>query len=410
LAPPKLRGLRALVVDDNATNRRLLHDILSKWGMRPTVVESGPAGLASMNTAVAAGDPYVLVLLDAMMPEMDGFTVARHIQMEPALVRPIVMMLSSAGRREDAALCRELGLANYLTKPITQAELFEAIATALRLSRERQALPPAAASAPTSNGTCWRILLAEDNLVNQKLAIRLLEKQGHQIVVANNGKEAVASVAQQSFDAVLMDLQMPELGGIEATRLIRQGENGHGQRLPIIAMTAHALKGDRERCLEAGMDGYVSKPVQADELFRELERVLYAYAVSNTAKPEEEPREEEFIRAHAVERLAGDEELLQELFDIFQEECPRMLTEVREAVEAGDGASLRRAAHTLKGAVGNFGTGAAFKAAARLEGMGSSGDLTGASAVYTDLDLAIRRLCASFGDCGRTNPCPEGVN
>ncbi|MFO0843587.1 MAG: response regulator [Gemmataceae bacterium] len=269
----RLKDLRVLVVDDNATNRRILHGVLTQWGMRPTSVEDGPQALAAMRLAADAGEPFAVVLLDHMMPGMDGLTLAERIQHNPSLAGSVLMMLSSADRREVAARCRERGVNTYLTKPIKRADLLHALA-AVRAPAQEPACTPAPRRGVAQCGRGLRLLLAEDNAVNQKLAVRLLEKRGHTVVVAANGKEALAALEAAPFDAVLMDVMMPEMDGFEATAAIRAREKATGDHVPIVAMTAHAMKGDRERCLEVGMDGYISKPLQPGELFEAVERAV----------------------------------------------------------------------------------------------------------------------------------------
>jgi signal transduction histidine kinase/DNA-binding response OmpR family regulator len=275
-APPaSLHDLPVLVVDDNATNRRILHEMLSHWGMRPLAVDGGQAALAALEQARSAGEPFPLVLLDGHMPEMDGFDLAERIQQGPGRTRTTVVMLTSAGRPEDIARCRQLGITAYLMKPIKQSELFDTVVTAL----SGPLRPPQAAAicpqpVPSAGERPLRVLLAEDNAVNQKLAVRLLEKQGHMVAVANNGQEALAALERQPFDLVLMDVEMPEMDGLEATAAIRRKEQGTGRHIPILAMTAHAMKGDQERCLAAGMDGYLSKPIQVKELFATIAGLL----------------------------------------------------------------------------------------------------------------------------------------
>ncbi|MBX3026935.1 response regulator [bacterium] len=268
----QLRDLRALVVDDNATNRRLVEQCLRNWRMLPTAVESGAEALRALIRARAAGTPFPLVLIDGRMPEMDGFALAARIQEDPTLTGSTVLMLTSDDRPGDLARCRELGIAAYLVKPIRQSELLDAIVTALGSPEPRASAPPPAPRA--AGGRVLRVLLAEDNQVNQRLAVRLLEKRGHQVVVVDNGRDAVATAVEQRFDLVLMDVQMPEMDGFEATAALRAAERGTGIRRPIIAMTAHAMKGDRERCLLAGMDDYLAKPIQPSELFELIDRML----------------------------------------------------------------------------------------------------------------------------------------
>jgi PAS domain S-box-containing protein len=271
----RLRGLPVLVVDDNATNRLLLERLLTAWRMHPTAVEGGAEALRQLTRARAAERPFPLVLIDGRMPEMDGFALAERIQQDPTLAGSTILMLTSDDRPGDVARCRALGIGAYLVKPIRQSQLLDAIVTALASpAPEVSASPPPLAQPAPPRGPALRVLLAEDNPVNQRLAMRMLEKRGHRVVVVTNGRDAVAALAAQPFDLVLMDVQMPEMDGFEATRAIRDAERGRGSRMPIIAMTAHAMKGDRERCLLAGMDDYVSKPVQAAELYEMIDRLV----------------------------------------------------------------------------------------------------------------------------------------
>jgi PAS domain S-box-containing protein len=279
-----LRGLPVLVVDDNPINRRILEETLRHWDMQPTVADNANAALECLEAARAAGSPFPLILMDVQMPEADGFALVERIEHTPRLAGATIMMLTSGGDPRDAARARALGVAAYLTKPIRQADLLDALLTTLGL---RATAGPAGgaparaeaarASLPAARET-WRILLAEDNPVNQRLALRMLEKRGHTVVVVDTGRRAVAAWDREPFDVVLMDVQMPDMDGFEATAEIRTREAGaKGTRplhTPIIAMTAHAMKGDRERCLDAGMDGYIAKPIQPARLFEEIQRVL----------------------------------------------------------------------------------------------------------------------------------------
>ena len=279
----KLSGLKVLVVDDNRTNRRILEEVLGRWGMRPVLAASGEEALARLAEASEAREPYGLVLTDVNMPEMDGFTLVERIRQRPELAAATIVMLTSAGQRGDAPRCRELGVAAYLTKPIRQSELREAVVRVF-MDREQEgdALLLTRHSMRESRRptVSLQVLLAEDNLVNQRLAIRLIEKRGHGVVVANNGREVLAALEKESFDLVLMDVQMPGLDGFEATAAIREKERQRGGHLPIIAMTAHAIKGDRERCLAAGMDDYLAKPLRVQE----LDDLLSNYAASICGK------------------------------------------------------------------------------------------------------------------------------
>jgi len=270
----RLRGLPVLAVDDNATNLRVLQGMLAHWGMQPALASDGPQALAMLREAQQAGHPFAVVLLDNMMPDMDGFTLVEHIHRHPELTGATLMMLSSAGRREDAQRCREWGVSAYMTKPIRRAELLDSLLGALSLKDSETRATELASHAPSGpRPRPLRILLAEDSPVNQKLAVRLLEKHGHSVVVADDGQQAVAAWQAEAFDLVLMDVQMPEMDGYDATAAIRARERDTGAHIPIVAMTAAAMKGDRERCLQAGMDDYVSKPLQPRKLFEVLERL-----------------------------------------------------------------------------------------------------------------------------------------
>ncbi|PYU30389.1 MAG: diguanylate cyclase [Acidobacteria bacterium] len=273
LKPEQLRDLHALIVDDNFTNRRVLNGMLSRCGMKPTAVEGGRAALQALEVAKSTGRPFPLILLDGQMPEMDGFTLAETIKKDPELVGATIMMLTSAGQLGDAARCRELGISAYLVKPIRQGELLQAICNVLNLPTQKKA-PLVTRHMLREARSRSRVLLAEDNAVNQILALRLLEKRGCIVSVAGDGRQALAALEKEDFDIVLMDVQMPEMDGFEATVAIRERERSTGKHIPIIAMTAHALKGDEERCLSAGMDAYITKPIRTHELFATIERLL----------------------------------------------------------------------------------------------------------------------------------------
>ncbi len=277
-APPEiLRGVRVLVVDDNRTNRRILDGMLKRWEMKPTLEEGGEEALAELLAARNAEDPYGLILLDMHMPGMDGFQFVERLRKRPELATATIMMLTSAGHRGDAERCKALGISAYLLKPIRQSELREAIARVLKAKEQQGAIPLITrfslydARDPSS---VLRVLLVEDNPVNQRLATRMLEKRGHRVVLAGNGREAVEALAKGKFDLVLMDVQMPEMDGIQATAAIREKEKGSDMHLPVIALTAHAMKGDREKCLAGGMDGYLTKPIRPRELDDVLENCL----------------------------------------------------------------------------------------------------------------------------------------
>jgi two-component system, sensor histidine kinase and response regulator len=270
----ELKGLHVLVVDDNSTNRRVLTGLLARWGMGSTAVEAAHAALAALAQAEVEGRGFGLILLDGHMPKMDGFALAEQIQKQSSRTHAMVMMLTSAGHLGDGARCRALGISAYLVKPIRQRELLDAICQVLGAGPPALDVPLVTRHSLHEEKPSLRILLAEDNAVNQVLAVRLLEKRGYSVVVVANGHAAVESSKKQHFHLVLMDIQMPGMGGFEATAAIREAEKVTGAHIPIVAMTAHALKGDQDRCMAAGMDGYVSKTVRSTDLFAVMEGLL----------------------------------------------------------------------------------------------------------------------------------------
>jgi PAS domain S-box-containing protein len=277
-----LRGVKVLIVDDNCTNRRILEMMLKRWGMLPRSVEGGAEAIVELLTASAAGQQYELILSDVLMPGMDGFSFVERVRQEPKLSPAKIMMLTSAGQRGDAARCEELGISAYAMKPVRQSELQEVIS---RLLGEKETARPLITRYSLANtwnaAVSLRVLVAEDNAVNQKLVARLLEKRGHNVKIVGNGREALEALEQRTYDLVLMDVQMPDMDGFEATGELRNREKQTGLHTPIIALTAHAMKGDRERCLEAGMDGYLSKPIRA----KELDELLWKYSTPQVAAP-----------------------------------------------------------------------------------------------------------------------------
>jgi PAS domain S-box-containing protein len=284
--PPNLEGLAVLVVDDNLTNRRILEEMLTAWRMKPALAESARNAMSSLEKALGAGVPFPLVLVDANMPEVDGFALVEQIRRNPGLKGAIIMMLTSASQSGDIARCRELGVAAHLTKPIGQSELLDAILHAVggKVPAAAPASRPGTHDPLREPPRGLRILLAEDNHVNQILAVRLLEKRGHHVQVAGDGREVLEKLKTADFDLVLMDVQMPVMGGFEATAAVREMEKSTGKHIPIVALTAHAIKGDRERCLAAGMDGYVEKPIRSEELFEQIEALIPSVPLARVGK------------------------------------------------------------------------------------------------------------------------------
>ncbi len=379
-----MHGTRVLIVDDNATNRLILEEMLRNWGLDPVCAASAKQAVELLHAAAAESRPFSIVLSDLHMPDKDGFMLAAEIRSEPALARTLVLLLTSGDRPDDAAKCRELGISAYLFKPIKQSELFNALVAALgnNVPEDHAVL---AVATPPENLPALRILLAEDSLANQKLAVGLLTKWGHQVTVANDGAEAVrfwtTPPEGRPFDVVLMDVQMPELDGFEATAAIRQLESasgGLGRHTPIVAMTAHAMKGDRERCLDAGMDGYVAKPIRQQEVSAVLRQVLSGSPMSPPLSSEpstgltgtEPPKIAQPTRhlnwKQALRTVADDHDLLREVLESFLEEGPELQARLQDVAANGDWPAVAKISHTLQAALRLFG-GEALDLAVALE-------------------------------------------
>jgi len=376
ISPLKLQDLPVLVVDDNATNRRILEEMISNWRMKPVAAPNGAAALKAMKRARAEGNPFQVVLLDGHMPEMDGFEVAAKVKKDLHLRDATVILLTSAGRREDLTRAKALGAAAALTKPVKQSELWDAIVTALHLPATAKGKMTVAREGSRNAQRPLQILVAEDNPVNQQLALHLLERRGHSTIVAENGREALTAMTNHKFDLVLMDVQMPEMGGLEAARVIRENEKGTGQHVPIIAMTAHAMQGDRERCLEAGMDGYLSKPLDPKIFEQTVEGMASPQAATEPTPPV--PKNKNAVDEVALlTRFNGDRKLVRTLVSAFRSDCSRMISRIRNASTLRNNVALAEAAHAFKGAVGNFGVSAAFETAREIEKQARQGKLDG---------------------------------
>jgi PAS domain S-box-containing protein len=383
-----LENLAVLIVDDNATNRRILEEMLTNWRMQPATADGAAAALAALEQAAEHGRPFQLLLVDAQMPAIDGFMLVEQLRKTPAVGNPQILMLTSAGRPGDVARSRRLGIAAYLTKPVKQSELLDAIVTALNVTkrgRPRRARPPKLAA----HRRGLRVLLAEDNPVNQMLATRLVEKLGHTALIASDGNEALALWREQPFDLVLMDVQMPELDGLAATAAIREREKETGAHIPIVAITAHAMKGDRERCLAAGMDAYLAKPIGAQQLAEVLRELFEG---GPQAGPAAHAARGTLDRNALLARVGGDRKLLRELIDVYLADSPKMLGRIRRAVAAREAGELREAAHALKGAIANFAAKGAFDAALELETMGREQRLGAARDALARLEAEIEEV------------------
>lgn len=380
----ELKDLRVLVVDDNLTNRKILLETLASWQMNVTAVESGPTALQEISRAAQENRQFKLLLLDMNMPQMDGFELVKNIRAGRDLDSTAIMMLSSADLSRQRASCKELGLDVLLIKPIWRSELLFAIRQVLgRVQRQEMPMNNIPHS-EQANGRKLNILLAEDNSINQLVATNILKKQGHTITVANNGREAVETFTTGTFDLVLMDVQMPEMNGFDATALIRKHEQLTCVHTPIIAMTAYAMTGDRERCLEAGMDGYISKPIQTEELLNKITEI--------TNESSETHDINDSIVSALVEHVDGDVEFARQVANVFVDDCPRLLGELHAALNDNDSQKLKHTAHTMKGSVCYFACESATNAAEQLEQHGLDDDLTAARESLRDLEVALNQI------------------
>lgn len=382
-----LTDLPVLIVDDNATNRLILKEVFTNWHMRPIAVDGGPAALAALDKSSHERQPFAIVLLDGHMPGMDGFTVAQRIIQDGRYAGTKVVMLTSSGDPEDVARCRKLGISAYLTKPTKQSELFDVVVSVMSEPVVEEAKSP---KKPRARRGGLRVLVAEDNQVNQLVATRILERLGHRVTVVSNGQEAVYAAQSGKFDVIAMDVQMPEMDGLEATAAIRETERTTGAHIPIIAMTAHAMKTDRERCLEAGMDGYTSKPIRIEQLERAIAEVVPKVPIKR-AGASLDKADPVIDQATLLKGFDGNRRILGQIVRLFLADYPLRLAQINQAISAGDANALARAAHALKGSVGNFAAKNAFESAQRLENMGRSGNLEAAfaEAVGLESELAL---------------------
>ena len=391
-----LSGLRVLAVDDNDTNRRIVQAYCVSWGMLCETTTSAQAALQMLRDAKSAGSGYRLVIIDSHMPQMDGFQLAQRLRADASLADMGVIILSSADQQGELTRCREMGIDCYLVKPVHDSELRSAIEIVLRKPASPSPAGLITRSRLPAPGTSFRILIAEDNAVNQKFLQRLLERMGHVTAVANHGAEALEFFRTGNFDLVFMDVQMPEMDGYAATAAIRDLEKHAGKHIPIIAMTAHALAGDREKCLTAGMDDYLSKPARLTEIEQAINRVMQC------ATPGEEsdhqphhpsvPDKAIWDRAAALDRLGGDESLLDELIELFFKDYPVLARRLTDALTRGDLASLREPAHKLKGSLGALGLPATAGLAQEIESASEVEDATTAVSLIDRFMAEIEML------------------
>jgi CheY-like chemotaxis protein len=407
------------MVDDNETNRRIVHEQVTSWGMKNGMAEGGHEALEVLRRAIQEGAPYDLAILDLQMPGMDGMALASSIKADPSIAPTKLILLTSMGLRGEAEQARRAGFAAYLTKPVRQSKLFDVMVNvmmdALPVEEQAEMRPVHEAPIVARHGLegakarpvelPWHahVLVAEDNQVNQKVAVRMLEKLGYRADVAANGLEALEALSRIPYAAVLMDVQMPEMDGNEATAEIRRRE-GNGRHTPVIAMTANAMLEDREEALRAGMDDYVPKPVKLEELEAVLERWVFEeeepeedMTVSTAGGPAtKENSEEDLLDLGVLASLRelqaeGEPDILEELIGLFFEEAPPKLAALREAVEEDDARAVERVAHSLKGSSGNMGAMRMAAVYSEIEKVGGSGELTRAPELIERLEVELDR-------------------
>jgi CheY-like chemotaxis protein len=387
-----LDGLRVLVVDDNATNRQILAQMLASWRMLPTVVDDAQGAMAALGQA-RERERYDAVIADAQMPGIDGVALAGRIQKDEHLRGTPVILLTPVGRPVNGAS----GVHASVAKPVKHSDLFDALADALHGSARRSARP-ASSSPRRPPARKLRVLVAEDHVVNRKLLTTVLRKRGHDVVEAEHGRAAVEKIAasRARFDVVVMDLQMPEMGGLEATRVIREREAaGNGERVPIVALTAHALPGDRERCLAAGMDAYLSKPIDSEQLIAVVEERAGA-AAPRHAGTDAPSSDEVFDEQAALAHAGGDRALRAEVVSLFRADCPARVDALARALAAREGEAARMTAHALKGAIAVVGAPAVRDVAAALEEAARARRFEEAERIFKDLRERLARLDAAF--------------
>jgi two-component system, sensor histidine kinase and response regulator len=385
-----LKGCRGLVVDDNEVNRRLLEYLLPMWGMEVTLAESGWVALTRFEGGRDSGKPFSVVLMDKNMPGMDGHEACERLRLLPGGAMVPILILTSSPGAEDPGDYAHLRICKRVSKPILREELREALQFALQRS---ETLPPRPQNV-VSPERALDILLTEDNAINQKLATRLLEKMGHQVTLACNGREAVEKTSRHSFDLILMDIQMPEMGGMEATELLRAYEGTIGRRTPIVAMTAHAMNGDREKCLAGGMDGYISKPIRAERLREEISRVTRSpRGEGREVRPSMQNEKPGSIdRAELLGRVENDEELAREILEIFQSDVVAYRDALRSAVDTKSCEEVRKNAHTFKGMLSNLAAGPASNLASDLEQFAKAGKADEFARAWSEFDQALANV------------------
>jgi CheY-like chemotaxis protein/HPt (histidine-containing phosphotransfer) domain-containing protein len=374
----------------------VLRDMTSSWGLEPTEAEDENQALDKIVQAFSSGRPYQILLLDSQLSEVEGFDIANSIKDSPYGKDLKIILLTSMAKRGDAAQCTKCGISAYLVKPVKKSDLLDAIMMALGYPADKN-LPVITRYMIEGARRRLRILVVEDNKVNQKVVTAILKKRGHAVTLASTGHEALSTLERERFDVVLMDVQMPEMDGFEATGLIREKEKVDGEHVPIIAMTAHAMQGDREKCLAAGMDDYISKPIRPEDLLSVIDKTLNALTKNKDSgrgdsKEVEVPAEDVFDVSEAMKAVSGDKGLFEEIAALFAQSAADNMGKIRQGIAARNAIAVEEAAHCLKGSVANFGAKRAFEAAKRLEFIGKGGNLAEAESARTQLEMELKAL------------------
>jgi len=402
-----LQNSGVLIVDDNQTNRTILLQMLAGWGLRAEAVGGARLALEALERARAAKQPFDLVITDLHMPEADGFALVQDIRKNSGSPHLPVIMLSSGSLRGDRERCRDLAIAACLTKPVQPSELLDVLLNELTRSKPERPEVIVSQESIVEQRASLKVLLAEDNAVNRLLARRMLEKYGNTVIAVENGREALEAIERERPDLVIMDVQMPVMDGLEAIRTVRTDEQASGLHLPIIALTAHAMKGDRERCLEAGADEYLTKPIRAAELFGALSRMKTGNIAPDPAPAMAADPVSSSVAVidlkEALHRM-GDQETLEELARLFIEECPKLMAQIRESLAASDGIGLERSAHSLQGSSASLGAPGISRASAELQKLARSGHWIAARSVFANLEREIAALYSQLSTLLRAVP------
>lgn len=392
-----LRDLPSLIIDNNSTNRQLLHMMLTNWKMKPVAVDNSRSALELIKQAHQDGKPFALILLEANMPEMDGFTLTEQIKQDPRLNGTKIMMLTSSGQRGDGARCRKLGIFAYLKRPMKQSELYDAIMTVLGTSSENAGDPVLVTRhSLRESKRFFRILLCEDNLINQKLTVRILEKRGHLVMVAGNSEELLKTLKQDTFDLALINVRMLQSEGFKLVSAIRDDMKITESNMKIIAMSSQPTKEERKRSIEAGMDAYIAEPLQLNSLLDIFDGLLCPTGEPETEPPDESDENENFDMEKVLARVDGDRVLLADIAELFLKDSPRQLAEIRYAIEQNDAAKLEQTIQAVRVSINNFYPRAIPESASRLEKMGRAGDLTNANEIFAELEKEIEHLRAAL--------------